>query len=203
MSLHNSTLVTYNSPLMVSQYSSEKTEKEAHPKHSEGRPPDPVWDHFFVTLLKSPSHFSAKCKYCSIQFNRGCPNQLKIHIAKECENENLDNKIREKYQEIVIQRQKLKEKTQVSAAILQLEKANCTMANCFIQLVRLISTIHYIPRERDTITFKNRCIEIVNSCWNELEAEPYILAYILHPEYQGAGLKKGVWIQTALYARTL
>ncbi|CAG8687869.1 10383_t:CDS:2, partial [Cetraspora pellucida] len=44
---------------------------------------------------------------------------------------------------------------------------------------------------------------IVNNCWNELEAEPYILAYILYPEYRGASLRKGVWTQTALYARTL
>ncbi|CAG8788276.1 6199_t:CDS:2, partial [Gigaspora margarita] len=91
----------------------------------------------------------------------------------------------------------------IRTAILQLEKANCTIANCFIQLVRLISTIYHIPRERDTITFKNRYIEIVNNHWNELEAEPYILAYILHPEYRGASLRKEVWTQTALYAGTL
>ncbi|KAF0502402.1 zinc finger bed domain-containing protein 1-like [Gigaspora margarita] len=58
------------------------------------------------------------------------------------------------------------------------------MADCFIQLVHLISTICHIPRERNTVTFKNRCIEIVNNRWNELDAEPYILAYILHPEYR-------------------
>ncbi|CAG8806416.1 42396_t:CDS:2 [Gigaspora margarita] len=203
MSLRDSTSVTYDSPSIASQYSSEETEKEVRSKHPRRRPPDPVWEHFFAIPLKSPGHFSAKCKYCSTQFNRGRPNQLEIHLAKECENENLDNEIREKYQEIVIQRQKLKEKTQASAAILQLEKANCTMADCFIQLVRLISTIHHIPRERDTITFKNRYIEIVNNRWNELEAEPYILAYILHSEYRGASLRKGVWTQTALYAGTL
>ncbi|CAG8836757.1 33724_t:CDS:1, partial [Gigaspora margarita] len=65
---------TYDLPSMASQYSSEETEKEVHPKHSEKRPPDPVWDHFFATLLKSPGHFFAKCKYCSIQFNYEHPN---------------------------------------------------------------------------------------------------------------------------------
>ncbi|CAG8635556.1 3645_t:CDS:2 [Cetraspora pellucida] len=73
------------------------SEKEAYPKHPRRRPPDPVWDHFFATSLKSPSYFAAKCKYCSIQFNHEHPNQLKKHLAKECEDENFDNDIREKY----------------------------------------------------------------------------------------------------------
>ncbi|CAG8830137.1 44114_t:CDS:1, partial [Gigaspora margarita] len=124
MSTHDSTSVTYDSPSIASQYSSEEAKKEAHPKHPGGRPPDPVWDHFFATPLKSPGHFAAKCKYCSIQFNRGCPNQLEIHLAKEYEDENLDNKIREKYQEIVIQRQKLKEKTQASGPKSKKQKIN-------------------------------------------------------------------------------
>ncbi|CAG8717683.1 22_t:CDS:2, partial [Racocetra fulgida] len=68
---------------MASQYSSEEAEKDARPKHPGGRPPDPVWDHFFAIPLKSPGHFAAKCKYCSTQFNRGRPNQLEIHLAKE------------------------------------------------------------------------------------------------------------------------
>ncbi|CAG8545982.1 4363_t:CDS:2 [Gigaspora rosea] len=172
MSSRDSTLVTYGSPSMASQYSSEEAEKDARPKHPGGRPPDPVWDHFFATPLRSP----------------------------ECEDKNLDNEIREKYQEI---NRYPKYLPPIRTAILQLEKANCTMADCFIQLVRLISTIYHIPKERDTITFRNRYIEIVNNRWNELEAEPYMLAYILHPEYQGASLKKGVWTQTALYAGTL
>ncbi|CAG8844263.1 9088_t:CDS:2, partial [Gigaspora margarita] len=96
MSTHDSTSVTYDSPSMASQYSSEEAEKEAYPKHPGGRPPDPVWDHFFATLLKSP----------------------------ECEDENLDNEIREKYQKIVIQRQKLKEKTQASGSKSKKQKIN-------------------------------------------------------------------------------
>ncbi|CAG8588202.1 20617_t:CDS:2, partial [Gigaspora margarita] len=110
MSLRDSTSITYDSLSIASQYLSKEAKKEAHSKHPRGRPPDPVWDHFFATSLKSPGHFAAKCKYCSTQFNCRHPNQLEIHLAKECEDKNLDNEIREKYQEIVIQRQKLKEK---------------------------------------------------------------------------------------------
>ncbi|CAG8745455.1 3855_t:CDS:1, partial [Dentiscutata heterogama] len=43
----------------------------------------------------------------------------------------------------------------IKATILRLERADCTMANCFIQLVCLIATISYIPKERDTIAFQN------------------------------------------------
>ncbi|KAF0444813.1 zinc finger bed domain-containing protein 1-like [Gigaspora margarita] len=74
MSTCDSTSVTYDSPSMASQYSSEEAKKEARPKHPRGRPPDPVWDLFFSTPLKSPGYFATKCKYCSTQFNRGRPN---------------------------------------------------------------------------------------------------------------------------------
>ncbi|KAF0502401.1 zinc finger bed domain-containing protein 1-like [Gigaspora margarita] len=93
---------------MAFQYSSKKAKKEAYPKHPRGRPPDPVWDYFFATPLKSP---------------------LEIHLSKECEDENLDNEIREKYQEIVIQRQKLKEKTQASSSKNQSKKKKININN--------------------------------------------------------------------------
>ncbi|CAG8796523.1 3802_t:CDS:2, partial [Dentiscutata erythropus] len=48
----------------------------------------------------------------------------------------------------------------IRATILQLERADCIMADCFIQLVCLIATISHIPKERDTIAFQNKCIKI-------------------------------------------
>ncbi|CAG8790860.1 17298_t:CDS:2, partial [Racocetra fulgida] len=51
----------------------------------------------------------------------------------------------------------------IRATILRLERADCTMADCFIQLVRLIATISHMSKERDTIAFQNQCIEIVNN----------------------------------------
>ncbi|CAG8790885.1 15162_t:CDS:1, partial [Dentiscutata erythropus] len=71
----------------------------------------------------------------------------------------------------------------IRATILRLERADCTIADCFIQLVYLIATISYMPKEKDIIAFQNQCIEIVNNHWNELEAKLYILAYMLHHEY--------------------
>ncbi|CAG8449506.1 9061_t:CDS:2 [Dentiscutata heterogama] len=75
-----------------------------------GRPLDPVWEHFVATPLKLPGHFSALCKYCNTQFRHGHPNKLEIHLAKEYEGKSLDDEIRSKYLEIVIQRQLSKEK---------------------------------------------------------------------------------------------
>ncbi|CAG8630801.1 25100_t:CDS:2 [Dentiscutata erythropus] len=39
----------------------------------------------------------------------------------------------------------------IRATILQLERVDCTMADCFTQLVHLIVTIFHMPKERDTI----------------------------------------------------
>ncbi|CAG8558157.1 11730_t:CDS:2 [Dentiscutata erythropus] len=75
------------------------------------RPLDPVWEHFATTALKSPGHFSAVCKYCNTQFSHGRPNELEVHLAKECEGESIDDEIRSKYFEIAVQRQLSKEKT--------------------------------------------------------------------------------------------
>ncbi|KAF0397919.1 zinc finger bed domain-containing protein 1-like [Gigaspora margarita] len=94
MASHNFSYISLDSSSIALQDSSEEAEKEVCSKHPGGRPPDPVWDHFFATPLKSA----------------------------ECEDKNLDNKIREKYQEIVIQRQKLKEKTQASGSKNQSKK---------------------------------------------------------------------------------
>ncbi|KAF0544877.1 zinc finger bed domain-containing protein 1-like [Gigaspora margarita] len=109
----STSVASCDSPSMVSHYSSEEIEikNKLRPKHSEGRPLDPVWDHFFATPLKSPEHFSTKCRYCLKQFSRGRPTDLEVHLAKECEDESFDDEIRGKYIEIVIQRQQLKEKT--------------------------------------------------------------------------------------------
>ncbi|KAF0429473.1 zinc finger bed domain-containing protein 1-like [Gigaspora margarita] len=98
----STSVASCDSPLMVSHYSSEEFEIEnkLRPKHPRGRPPDPLWDHFFATLLKSPGYFSAKCRYCLKQFSRGCHTDLEVHLAKEYEDKSLDDEIRGKYIEI-------------------------------------------------------------------------------------------------------
>jgi hypothetical protein len=55
-----------------------------HPKHSGGRPADPVWKHFEKKPISSSGHFSAKCNYCTTFMSRGRPHELQVHLAKDC-----------------------------------------------------------------------------------------------------------------------
>src|SRR5688572_11888401 len=53
-------------------------------KTSSGRSQSKVWKHFEQKPLKSPGHFSAKCKYCQFNWNRDNPNQLEEYLANNC-----------------------------------------------------------------------------------------------------------------------
>ncbi|PKY56631.1 hypothetical protein RhiirA4_428387 [Rhizophagus irregularis] len=57
-----------------------------------GRPQDPVWVHFIQTPLTTASHFAAECHYCNQKWARGRPQDLQIHLAKDCSK--VDNEIR-------------------------------------------------------------------------------------------------------------
>ncbi|CAG8796107.1 12401_t:CDS:2, partial [Dentiscutata erythropus] len=50
-------------------------------------------------------------------------NELEVHLAKECEDESIDDEIRSKYLEIAVQRQLSKEKLK--------EAINCTIIKAF------------------------------------------------------------------------
>ena len=73
----------------------------------------------------------------------------------------------------------------IKIAILQLEKRECNMANCFLQLVYLAVSFHNLPNEREIIIFKNDYVRIFNKRWSEFDVDPYILVYIIHPQYRG------------------
>jgi hypothetical protein len=73
----------------------------------------------------------------------------------------------------------------IKIAILQLEKRECNMADCFLQLVQLAVSFNNLPNERGLIILKNDCVRIFNKRWSEFDVDPYILAYIIHPQYRG------------------
>ena len=85
------------------------SDEEENVKRKGGRQRDPVWNHFESKPLKTLGHFSAKCKHCGANFSRGWPNQLEVHLAKDCTAVALD--IRNNYQEIIVQKQIIKEKS--------------------------------------------------------------------------------------------
>jgi hypothetical protein len=68
-------------------------------------------------------------------------------------------------------------------AILHLERININLADCFIQLIKLGISINKISNEQ--IGFKNHCIKVINNRWQSFDIQPYLLAYYLHPLYQG------------------
>ncbi len=76
------------------------SDEEENVKRKGGRQHDPVWNYFESKSLKTPGHFSAKCKHCDVNFSRGWPNQLEVYLAKDCTAVALD--IRNNYQEIIV-----------------------------------------------------------------------------------------------------
>ena len=65
---------------------------EPVPKSKGGRPQDPVWTHFIQTPLATAGHFAAECLYCGKKWPRGRPQDLQVHLAKDCLN--VDDEIR-------------------------------------------------------------------------------------------------------------
>lgn len=71
----------------------------------------------------------------------------------------------------------------IKEAIKYLEMKNATLADCFLQLIRLSYSIRLLP---DTyVTFRQKCIEAFNKRWKQFDFRLYILAYLLHPLYRG------------------
>ena len=84
-------------------------DEEENVKRKGGRQHDSVWNYFESKPLKILRHFSAKYKYCNVNFSHEWPNQLKIHLAKDCIT--IAFNIRNNYQEIIMQKQIIKEKS--------------------------------------------------------------------------------------------
>ena len=51
----------------------------------------------------------------------------------------------------------------LKTAVLNLEKTDVNLADCFIQLIKLAVSINKIPHEQGVIGFKNHCIKVINN----------------------------------------
>ena len=71
----------------------------------------------------------------------------------------------------------------LKTAILNLEGTKCNLADCFVQLIKLVVSINRITNERRMNGFKNHCIKVINERWKSFNIKPYLLAYYLHPLY--------------------
>ena len=88
-------------PFVTPQDSSEEINLEKT-KHAGGRPKNVVWQFFEHHSLKYPGHFDAKCKFCDHYWKIGIVKRLQVHLARECENVDID--IKNKYMHIVAKR---------------------------------------------------------------------------------------------------
>ena len=68
-------------------------------------------------------------------------------------------------------------------AVKILESNTITLADCFIELLKMAQAISAISFHN--LNFKQKCIAIFNKRWKEFDINIYILAFFLHPKYRG------------------
>ena len=91
-------------------------------KHAGGRPKNAVWQFFEHNSLKHPGHFDAKCKFCDQYWKIGIVKKLQVHLARECENVDVD--IKNKYMHIVAKRDGLDNTEEIEIADNERDKSN-------------------------------------------------------------------------------
>jgi hypothetical protein len=72
----------------------------------------------------------------------------------------------------------------VKSVVKSLEFKTTTLADCFVELIKLSQRINSLPPVSN-YDFKYQCVEIFNKRWQEFDIQLYLLAYLLHPHYRG------------------
>ena len=70
----------------------------------------------------------------------------------------------------------------IKKAIPMLEGSNVTLADCYVQMLKLAAMINRIPSSN---ILKTTIIRIYNRRYKEFDHEAYLLSYYLHPLYRG------------------
>jgi hypothetical protein len=70
----------------------------------------------------------------------------------------------------------------IKDCILKLEARTATLADCYIQMLKLAATINHLPSSN---TLKSAIIGIYNYRYQEFDHEAYLLSNYLHPLYRG------------------
>ena len=63
-----------------------------------------------------------------------------------------------------------------------LEAKTATLADCFVQMIKLAVAIFKLPSSN---SYKTAAIQIFNSRYLEFQHPAYLLCYCLHPYYRG------------------
>ncbi|CAB5211436.1 unnamed protein product [Rhizophagus irregularis] len=90
----------------------------------------------------------------------------------------------------------------IKNAILAVEAANSTLADAYVNLMKIAAVIQNLPAD-EYKGFRNHCIKKFNQRFEEFNDPAYQLAFFLHPAYKGAGLKFGAFSLIANYAGEL
>ncbi|CAG8784007.1 15417_t:CDS:2, partial [Gigaspora margarita] len=80
--------------------------------------------------------------------------------------------------------------TNKNTAINIVESKTETMADCYIEYIKLAIAINWIPQKN---VLKNNAVSIFNRRYKEFDHDAYLLGYFLHPGCHGLGLKKGTF----------
>lgn len=70
----------------------------------------------------------------------------------------------------------------IKDCILKLETRTATLADCYIQMLKLAAAINRLSSSN---TLRSAIIDIYNRRYQEFDHEAYLLSYYLHPLYRG------------------
>ncbi|CAG8797796.1 15437_t:CDS:2, partial [Dentiscutata erythropus] len=90
----------------------------------------------------------------------------------------------------------------IKDTILSVEANHSTLANYYINLMRIAAAIQNLPTDKYK-GFRNYCIRKFDQRFEEFNDPAYQLIYFLHPAYKGIGLKFGTFPFIASYAGKL
>ena len=76
----------------VSPHSNPEEIDVENTKHGGGRPRNVIWNYFENKPTKHPGHADAKCKFCNRYWKTGIVKKLQAHLARECENVDIETK---------------------------------------------------------------------------------------------------------------
>ncbi|GES88195.1 ribonuclease H-like domain-containing protein [Rhizophagus clarus] len=76
-------------------------------------------------------------------------------------------------------------------AVKVLELNTTTLADCFIELLKMAQAISAISFQNHD--FKQKCIAIFNKRWKEFDINIYMLAFFLHPKYRATCFQQNIF----------
>ncbi|CAG8635523.1 7303_t:CDS:2, partial [Cetraspora pellucida] len=77
-----------------------------------------------------------------------------------------------------------------------LESKTANLADCYLGYLKLAIAIKNIFQDHH-LMFYRKCVSIFNERFNTFDYDEYLLAYYLHPQYRGAGIKQSQFVRIA------